>query len=150
VAFVNVSIGEVIISQICDNRAYVKTIHQIQVSSPSRIVFMSTACPPNNPSTLFSLVQNLTADTHIDTLERSAWSETEGLEYIQNLAFKDDIEPLKVAMQGKFYAVSSFAAVSLWLRHNTDTDQVLGHEVHSSKVLHQLCATLTSNSVSTF
>lgn len=112
VAFVNVSIGEVVISQICDNRAYVKTIHQIQLTSPSRILFMSTTCPPNNPSALFSLVQNLTADTQIDALDRSAWSETEGLEYIHNLAFKEDIEPLKVAMQGKFYAISSFAAVS--------------------------------------
>lgn len=73
---------------------------------------MSTVCPPNNPSTLFSLVQNLTSDAQIDAFERSAWSETEGLEYIQNLAFKDDIEPLKVATQGKFYAISSFAAVS--------------------------------------
>ncbi|WXC65904.1 hypothetical protein SNK03_011683 [Fusarium graminearum] len=115
VAFVNVSIGEVIISQICDNRAYVKSIHQIQLSSPSRIVFMSTVCPPNNPSTLFSLVQNLTSDAQIDAFERSAWSETEGLEYIQNLAFKDDIEPLKVATQGKFYAISSFAAAMKYI-----------------------------------
>ncbi|PTD04937.1 MutS protein 4 [Fusarium culmorum] len=105
VAFVNVSIGEVIISQICDNRAYVKSIHQIQLSSPSRIVFI----------TLFSLVQNLTSDAQIDAFERSAWSETEGLEYIQNLAFKDDIEPLKVATQGKFYAISSFAAVMKYI-----------------------------------
>ncbi|CEI69168.1 unnamed protein product [Fusarium venenatum] len=115
VAFVNVSMGEVIISQICDNRAYVKSIHQIQLSSPSRIVFMSTVCPPNNPSTLFSLVQNLTSDAQIDAFERSAWSETEGLEYIQNLAFKDDIEPLKVATQGKFYAISSFAAAMKYI-----------------------------------
>jgi DNA mismatch repair protein MSH4 len=112
VVFVNVSIGEVIISQICDNQSYVKTIHKIQLSAPSRILFMSTVCPPNNPSTLFSLVQNLIPEAQIDALDRSAWSETEGLEYIYNLAFKDDIEPLKVAIQGKFYAISSFAAVS--------------------------------------
>jgi len=74
---------------------------------------MSAACPPNNPSTLFSLVQNLVSDTQIDAMERSAWSETEGIEHIHNLAFKGDIEPLKVATQGKFYAISSFAAVSV-------------------------------------
>lgn len=112
IAFVNVSIGEVIITQICDNKSYRKTIHQIQLSSPTRVLFMSTACPPNNPSTLFSLVQNLVSDTQIDAMERSAWSETEGIEHIHNLAFKGDIEPLKVATQGKFYAISSFAAVS--------------------------------------
>ncbi|KAM0350185.1 hypothetical protein ACHAPU_003350 [Fusarium lateritium] len=116
VAFVNVTIGEVIISQICDNQSYVKTIHKLQLSAPSRILFMSTACPPNNPSTLFSLVQNLIPEAQIDALERSAWSETEGLEYIHNLAFKDDIEPLKVATQGKFYAISSFAAAMKFIQ----------------------------------
>ncbi|KAF5677578.1 dna mismatch repair msh4 [Fusarium heterosporum] len=118
VAFVNVSIGEVIISQICDNQSYVKTIHKIQMSGPSRILFMSTACPPNNPSTLFSLVQDLIPEAHIDALERSAWSETEGLQYIQKLAFKDDIEPLKVATHGKFYAISSFAAAMKYIQQH--------------------------------
>ncbi|SPJ82053.1 related to MSH4 - meiosis-specific protein [Fusarium torulosum] len=116
VAFVNVSIGEVIISQICDNQSYFKTIHKIQLSAPSRILFMSTVCPPNNPSTLFSLVQNLIPEAQIDALDRSAWSETEGLEYIHNLAFKDDIKPLKVAIQGKFYAISSFAAAMKYIQ----------------------------------
>lgn len=148
VAFVNVSIGEVVISQICDNQSYVKTIHKIQLSAPSRILFMSTACPPNNPSTLFSLVQNLIPEAQIDALDRSAWSETEGLEYIHNLAFKDDIEPLKVATKGKFYAISSFAAVSVSSKNiNTNVKQTLGDEVHSTALLHQLCATLTSYSI---
>ncbi|KAL4722088.1 MutS protein msh4 [Fusarium chlamydosporum] len=62
------------------------------------------------------IIQNLTADTQIDALDRSAWSETEGLEYIHNLAFKEDIEPLKVAMQGKFYAISSFAAALKYIQ----------------------------------
>ncbi|KAH7189569.1 muts domain V-domain-containing protein [Fusarium flagelliforme] len=115
IAFVNVSIGEVIITQICDNKSYRKTVHQIQLSSPSRVLFMSTACPPNNPSTLFSLVQQLVSDTQIDAMERSAWSETEGIEHIHNLAFKGDIEPLKVATQGKFYAISSFAAAMKYI-----------------------------------
>lgn len=116
IAFVNVSLGEAVISQICDNQSYVKTIHKIQLSAPSRILFMTTACPPNNPSTLFSLIQDLIPETQIDAMERSAWSETEGLEYIHNLAFKDDIKPLKVATQGKFYAISSLAAVSQVIR----------------------------------
>ncbi|KAF5971216.1 hypothetical protein FBULB1_9356 [Fusarium bulbicola] len=123
IAFVNVSLGEAVISQICDNQSYVKTIHKIQLSAPSRILFMTTACPPNNPSSLFSLVQDLVPDVQIDALERSAWSETEGLEYIHNLAFKDDIEPLKVATKGKFYAISSLAALVI-VPTNADVQQV--------------------------
>ncbi|KNB07584.1 hypothetical protein FOXG_08704 [Fusarium oxysporum f. sp. lycopersici 4287] len=95
----------------------------IQLSAPSRIIFMTTACPPNNPSTLFSLIQDLLPETQIDAMERSAWSETEGLEYIHNLAFKDDIKPLKVATQGKFYAISSLAALII-VPTNADVQQV--------------------------
>lgn len=113
IALVNVSLGEVILSQICDNQCYVKTIHKLQMASPSRIVFMSTACPPNNPSTLFSLVQDLVPEAQVAALDRSAWSETAGLEYIQNLGFQNDIGPIRVAIQGKFYATTSFSAVCL-------------------------------------
>ncbi|KAK7427073.1 MutS protein msh4 [Neonectria magnoliae] len=118
VAFVNVTIGEVVLSQICDNQSYVKTIHKIQMSAPSRILLMSSACSPHAPSTLCSLIQELVPEAQVDGLDRSAWSETEGLEYIQNLAFKDDIEPLKVAAHGKFYAISSFAAAMKFIHHH--------------------------------
>ncbi|KAF4332620.1 DNA mismatch repair MSH4 [Fusarium beomiforme] len=118
VALVNISLAEVEISQICDNQSYVKTIHKIQLSTPSRILFMSTACPPNNPSTLFSLIQDLIPEVQIDAMERPAWSETEGMEYIHNLAFKEDIKPLKVATQGKFYAICSLAAAMKYIQHH--------------------------------
>jgi DNA mismatch repair protein MSH4 len=115
IAFVDISLGEVTLSQICDNQSYVKTINKIQMVSPSRIVFMSTGCPPNTPSTLFSLVQDLIEEVPLDSFDRSAWSEVAGLEYIEELAFGSDVQPIKVAIQGKFYATTSFAAVRLTL-----------------------------------
>ncbi|KAM6534151.1 MutS protein msh4 [Fusarium falciforme] len=118
IAFVNVSIGEAIISQICDNQSYIKTIHALQMFAPSRILFMSTACPPNKPSSLYSLVTDLVQETQVGAQDRSAWSESDGLECINNLAFKDDIEPLKVATQGKFYALSSFAAAMKYIQQH--------------------------------
>lgn len=112
IAFVNVSHGDVILSQICDNQSYVKTINKIKTMSPSRVLFMSTACPPNRPSVLYSTVLELVPEAHIDAFDRSAWSESVGTDYIQHLAFVDDIEPLKVAIIGKYYATSSLSAVS--------------------------------------
>jgi DNA mismatch repair protein MSH4 len=112
VAFVNVSLGEVILSQICDNQSYVKTIHKIQMMGPSRILFMSTACPPHGSSTLFTLVQEHIPEAQLDAMDRSAWSEMAGMDYIKDLAFESDIEPIKVAIQGKYYATASFSAVS--------------------------------------
>ena len=111
IALVNVSLGDVTLSQICDNQSYVKTIHKIQLASPSRILFMSTACPPNTRSTLYSLVHDLVPEAQVDSFDRAAWSEVAGLGYIDDLAFESDVAPIKVAIQGKFYATTSFSAV---------------------------------------
>lgn len=110
-ALVNISLGEAVLSQICDNQSYVKTVHKIQMAHPSRIIFMSSACPPNKDSVLFSLVDELIPEADIELLDRAAWSESDGLEYIQNLAFESDIDPIKVAIHGKYYCISSLAAV---------------------------------------
>ena len=112
VAFINVSLGEVILCQICDNLSYVKTIHKMQIFWPSRVIFQPQACDPNKPSALYSLVEELLPDAQVALFERAAWSESEGLDLIQDLAFRSDVEPLKVAIQGKYYAVASFSAVS--------------------------------------
>ncbi|EXU98980.1 MUTS family DNA mismatch repair protein [Metarhizium robertsii] len=109
-ALVNITLGEAVLSQICDNQSYVKTIHKLQIAGPSRIVLMSTACPPNKDSVLYTLIDELIPDADIEVLDRSAWSEADGLEYIDNLAFKSDIDPMKVAVQGKYYCISSLAA----------------------------------------
>ncbi|PHH66756.1 hypothetical protein CDD81_5888 [Ophiocordyceps australis] len=115
IAFVNVSLGEVVLSQICDNQSYVRTIHKLQIASPSRIVFVSTACPPMGQSVLYALVRELVSEAHCDSFDRSAWSEHSGLDYIQTLAFPADVGPVKVALQGKYYAICSLAAVSTCL-----------------------------------
>lgn len=74
---------------------------------------MTTACPPAKHTALFTLVEELIPEATVDSLDRSTWSENAGLDFIQTLAFPSDVEPIKVALQGKFYAVCSFAAVSL-------------------------------------
>lgn len=119
VALVNITLGEATLSQICDNQSYVKTIHKLQMANPSRMVFMSTACPPIRDNVLFTLVNELIPDARIELMDRSAWSETDGLEYLHNLAFGSDIDPIKVAVDGKYYSVSSFAAVRVSKGHIT-------------------------------
>ncbi len=113
VAFVNVALGEVTLSQICDNQSYVKSIHKIQMLAPARLVLMSASCPPNRPCTLFSLLEELVPEAQITAFDRSAWSETAGLDYIQTLAFESEVGSTTVSCQGKYYAISSFSAVSI-------------------------------------
>ncbi|KAL7809729.1 DNA mismatch repair protein [Trichoderma gracile] len=117
IATVNLSLGEVTLSQICDNQSYVKTIHKLQLASPSRIVFMPSACSPNEPSTLFTLVQRLIPEAEISSHDRSAWSETAGIDFIEHLAPEGDVGPIKVAIQGKYYAVCCFSAAMKYIDH---------------------------------
>ncbi|KAF4127029.1 DNA mismatch repair protein MSH4 [Geosmithia morbida] len=110
VAFINSTLGEVTLSQILDNQSYVRTVHKMHMLSPSSIIFMPAACPPNNPGTLYYLIRQLLPETQLQIFNRAAWSESSGLDYIRHLAFEDDIDPLMVAVQGKYHATSSFSA----------------------------------------
>ncbi|KAI6778028.1 uncharacterized protein J7T54_005815 [Emericellopsis cladophorae] len=117
VAFVNVTLGKVTMSQICDNQSYFKSIHEIQMNKPTRIIFMSTACPPSRPSTLYDLVNNLIPEARIDLYDRAAWAASSGLDLLRNLAFETDVSPLTVAIQEKYYATSSVCAAMKYIEH---------------------------------
>ncbi|KAL7629513.1 MutS protein msh4 [Parahypoxylon ruwenzoriense] len=109
-AFVNITTSEAVLSQICDSQFYVKTVHKIQMYEPSTILIVNTAFPPNPKSSLLSIIEEELSDTQIEALDRKYWSENTGLEFIQTLAFREDLEAIKVAIEGNFYATSSFAA----------------------------------------
>ncbi|KAL7924326.1 muts domain V domain-containing protein [Trichoderma austrokoningii] len=79
------------------------------------LVFMPSACPPHQPSTFYSLVEQLIPEAKIVSHERSAWSESDGIDYMESLALEGDIGPLKVAVQGKYYAVCCFSAAMKYI-----------------------------------
>ncbi|KAK4546235.1 hypothetical protein LTR36_002372 [Oleoguttula mirabilis] len=110
-AFVNLDTGEAVLSQISDSQTYVRTIHKLIVYNPTAILIVSTAASPR--SKLFSIIEDSLEeiDSNITLLDRRYWAETTGLEYIQQLAFADDVESIKTAVSGNYYAVCCFAAV---------------------------------------
>ncbi|RYP52255.1 hypothetical protein DL768_002574 [Monosporascus sp. mg162] len=108
-AFVNIATGEAVLSQICDTQFYVKTVHKIRVYEPSVILIVNTASP-NPKSNLVAIIEEELAGTPIEPLDRKYWSENSGLEFIQTLAFREDLKAITVAIQGNFYATCSFAA----------------------------------------
>ena len=108
-AFVNLSTTEAVLCQISDNQTYVKTIHKISCFEPTEILIMTTAAQPK--SKLFSVIEGHLSYIRISPIDRKYWAETTGTEYIQQLAFKQDLEALKVAIEGNFYAVCCIAAV---------------------------------------
>ncbi|KAL8687009.1 MAG: hypothetical protein Q9218_006697 [Villophora microphyllina] len=108
-AFVNLTTTEAVMCQILDNQTFTRTIHKLVVYEPTELLFMSTAAQPK--SKLFSIVEHNIPHLRITVIDRKYWSETSGLEYIQHLAFKQDVEAIKVSVGGNFYATCCIAAV---------------------------------------
>ena len=111
-AFVNLTTTEAVLCQISDNQTFVRTIHKLFVFQPSEILFMNTAVQPK--SKLFAFVEANAANypnSRFTFVDRKYWSETTGIDYIQQLAFKQDIEAVKVSVGGNFYATCCIAAV---------------------------------------
>ncbi|KAL8973963.1 MAG: hypothetical protein Q9197_001792 [Variospora fuerteventurae] len=108
-AFVNLGTTEAVLCQISDNQTFTRTVHKLVVYRPTEILFMTTAAQPK--SKLFSIVEHNLQDYRLTVIDRKYWSETAGLEYIQRLAFKQDVEAIKVSVGGNFYATCCIAAV---------------------------------------
>ena len=108
-AFVNVSTAEAVLCQISDSQTYLKTVHKLSVFQPSEILFMNTAAQPD--SKLYSIVKANLPYIRIAVIDRKYWAETTGMEYIHQLAFRQDVEALKVSIEGNYYSLCCFAAV---------------------------------------
>lgn len=115
ISFVNLDTGEAVLSEIIDNQTYVRSIHKLLCFSPTTILIVSSASDPK--SKLFSIIEDTLDDlgSNVRLLDRRYWAETAGLDFIQQLAFAEDVEAIKTAVSGKYYAVCCFSAVSVHL-----------------------------------
>ena len=129
-AFVNLSTTEAVLCQICDSQTYVRTLHKLHFFEPTEILFMSTAANPK--SKLYSIVETNVPQSPITVIDRKYWSETTGVDYIQQLAFKQDVEAIKVSIGGNYFATCCIAAVRSNFRSSPpqSADVLLGTQVH--------------------
>ncbi|KAJ9305747.1 hypothetical protein DTO217A2_4817 [Paecilomyces variotii] len=70
---------------------------------------MSTA--RDTQSKLYSIVQENLPDLKTTTIDRKYWSERTGHEYVDRLAFQEDLETIKITLEGNYFAACSLAAV---------------------------------------
>ena len=82
------------------------------VFAPSIILIVNTASKPK--SKLFSIIEENLADfdSQIILLDRRYWADNTGFDYINQLAFVQDVETIKIAIGSNYFAVCCFAAVS--------------------------------------
>lgn len=103
------------LSQICDSQFYVRTLNKLQIFDPTEILIISTAGPPNPKSKMYQVIEENIPGARIITIDRKYWSEPAGLEYIDQFAFSEDVQAIKVAIGGNYFATCCFAAVcSVW------------------------------------
>lgn len=110
-SFVNIHTSEAILCQFADTQTYARTCHKLKVYEPTEILYMANAADSKLTSIVF---ENLDVDNGgpIGTkLDRRYWSESSGQDYVQRLAFPDDLESLKLALAGNYFATCCFSAV---------------------------------------
>lgn len=110
-SFVNISTSEAVLCQFTDTQTYARICHKIKVFAPTEILFMSTAAE----SKLVSIItENLDVEKFgimMTNIDRKYWSESSGFDYVQYLAFPDDLESLKLSVAGNYFAICCFSAV---------------------------------------
>ena len=117
-AFVNLSTTEAVLCQISDNQTYTRTEQKLAVYEPSEILFMSTSAQPK--SKLYLNVESNLPHVRISSLDRRYWAETTGMDYIHQLAIRQDLEAIKVSLEGNYYATCCFAAVGCSMKTRPD------------------------------
>ncbi|CEJ93779.1 hypothetical protein VHEMI09348 [[Torrubiella] hemipterigena] len=72
---------------------------------------MASTTISDPPNTLSTVIDQFFSETKIEACDRALWSDRNGYDCICKLATEEDSHSLKVALQGKSYAISSLAAV---------------------------------------
>ncbi|KAL1956145.1 hypothetical protein VTO42DRAFT_7580 [Malbranchea cinnamomea] len=107
-AFVNLSTSEAVLCQICDTQTYARTVQKLVVFDPTEILFTRTA--KESCSKLYSIVEENLPHLNITAIDRRYFAEQTGHEYVEQLALKDDLESIKLSLDGIYFAICCFAA----------------------------------------
>lgn len=109
---------------------------------------MSTSASPK--SKLLSIIEeNIEImESKISLIDRKYWAESAGYDYIQTLALDDDVEAIRLAVNGSYYAICCIAAVrGLILIQMLLNKVILGLEIHRASLSGQFSISLAQDEV---
>ena len=110
-AFVNLSTTEAVLCQISDNQTYTKTEQKLSVYMPSEIIFMSTSVQPK--SNLYLTIEEHLPHVRLKPIDRKYFEELKGMDYVERLSIRRDVQAIKACLLDNYYAACCFAAVGL-------------------------------------
>lgn len=70
-----------------------------------------TAGPASKSRKLWAIVEENLPRIMTTSVERRYWAEATGYAYVEQLAFKEDVESIKMSLEGNYFATCSLAAV---------------------------------------
>lgn len=112
-AFVNLATSEAVLCQICDSQTYVRTVQKLCVYGPSEILVANSQT--SSKSKLLPIIEEYAEEigSKVIGIDRGYFAEDAGHDWIRNLAFIEDLEAIKISIEGNFFAVCCMAAVCL-------------------------------------
>jgi len=110
-SFVNLSTSEAVLCQFTDTQTYARTCHKIKVFNPSEIIYMTTAADSKFLSIIRENLDVEGSSIEMTKIDRRYWCESTGHDFVQQLAFPNDLESLKISIGGNYFAACCFAAV---------------------------------------
>ncbi|KAJ5749923.1 hypothetical protein N7533_006951 [Penicillium manginii] len=116
-AFINLNTAEVVLCQICDSQIYEKTVTKIGAFEPNEILFMNTA----KESKLCYILQENLPGPIFTFADRKYWSDKTGHEFLDRLAFRDEVDSLKVILNSNYFAACCFAAALKYLEMDLES-----------------------------
>uniref|UniRef100_A0A8B9WFP0 MutS protein homolog 4 n=1 Tax=Bos mutus grunniens TaxID=30521 RepID=A0A8B9WFP0_BOSMU len=101
---------QIVLSQFADNTTYAKVITKLKILSPLEIIMSNTACVVGNSTKLFTLITENFKNVNFTTIQRKYFSETKGLEYIEQLCIAE-FNTVLMEVQSKYYCLAAVAAL---------------------------------------
>uniref|UniRef100_A0A8C8RIV3 DNA mismatch repair protein n=1 Tax=Pelusios castaneus TaxID=367368 RepID=A0A8C8RIV3_9SAUR len=109
-ASIDLKSPEVVLSQFADNTTYAKVITKLKILTPLEIIMSNTACDTGNTTKLFNLITENFKNVTFTTVQRKYFSETKGLEYIEQLC-ASEFSTVLMEVQSKYYCLAAVAAL---------------------------------------
>lgn len=110
-AFVNLSTSEAVLCQVCDSNSYARTVNKLVVFEPTELLFMNT--PSARQTKMFDTIQDNIPDLIITCIDRRYWSDRASQEYVDKLAFPEELESIRSSLESHYFAACCLAAVRL-------------------------------------
>jgi DNA mismatch repair protein MSH4 len=112
-AFVNLSTSEAVLCQICDSNSYARTVNKLAVFEPTELLFMNTSSARSTK--LFDTIQDNIPGLIITCIDRRYWSDRASQDYVDRLAFPEELESIRSSLERHYFAACCLASVCLIL-----------------------------------